>query len=281
MLAVGTLSVGWTDDPTLTTFAVVAAGLFGLLVGSFLNVVVHRVPRGLSVVRPPSACPGCGAPVRPRDNVPVLSWLLLRGRCRDCGEPISGRYPLVETATGLAFAGVVAAVLLEGPTPWVVPALLYLAAVSIALTLIDVDVHRLPDAIVLPSYPVLFVLLAVASAGSGDWPALLRAALGAGAGFGCFLLLVLVYPAGMGFGDVKLAGVLGMVLGWYGWGALVLGLFLGFLLGGVVGLAIVALGRGTGKTKIPFGPYMVVGAWLAVGFAAPVVDAYLRASGLR
>lgn len=263
------------------TSLVLLGGLAGLLVGSFLNVVVYRVPRGRSVVSPGSACPACGAPVRPRDNIPVLSWLLLRGRCRECGEPVSIRYPLVETATALAFAGVVAAVLLAGPTPWVLPALLYLAAVSIALTLIDVDVRRLPDVIVLPGYPVLFVLLAVASAGSGDWGALVRAGIGAVAGFGFFLLLVLVYPAGMGGGDVKLAGLLGMVLGWYGWGVLVLGLFLGFLLGGLVGLALLALRLATRKTMLPFGPYMVVGAWLALGFAAPVVDAYLRAAGLR
>lgn len=266
---------------SLLVAAVVAAGVLGLLVGSFLNVVVHRVPRGESVVRPPSACPSCGHPVRPRDNVPVLSWLLLRGRCRDCGTAISARYPLVEAGTALAFAGVAAAVLLAGPTPWVVPALLYLAAASIALGLIDLDVRRLPDAIVLPSYPVLLVLLAVASAGSGDWQALLRAVLGAAAGFGFYLVLALAYPAGMGFGDVKLAGVLGMALAWYGWGELVVGVFLGFLLGGVVGILLVVARLGTRKTMIPFGPYMLVGAWLAVGAGDTLVDAYLRTAGLR
>ena len=243
--------------------------------------MVHRVPRGESVVSPGSACPACGHPVRPRDNVPVLSWLLLRGRCRDCGEPISRRYPLVETATGLAFAGVVTGVLLAGSTPWVIPALLYLASVSIALSLIDVDVRRLPDAIVLPSYPVLLALLGVASAGSGDWDALLRAGLGAVAGFGFYFALAFVYPAGMGFGDVKLAGVLGMALAWYGWGELVVGVFLGFLLGGVVGVLLIVARLGTRKTMLPFGPYMILGAWLAIGGADRLVDAYLRTAGLR
>lgn len=272
---------GSTTDPTLLAFVVVAAGLFGLIVGSFLNVVVHRVPAGLSVVRPPSACPRCGSPVRPRDNVPVLSWLLLRGRCRDCGEPISARYPVVEAATGLAFAFVVLAVLTSGPTPWVVPALLYLAAISIALTLIDVDVRRLPDAIVLPSYPVVLGLLALASVAEGDLWSLARAALGALAGYGFYLMLWFVYPAGMGMGDVKLAGVLGMVLAWYGWAELVVGGFAGFLLGGVIGILLIATGRGTRKTLIPFGPYMIVGAWLAIGFARPVTSWYLGLAGLQ
>ncbi len=260
---------------------VLLAGLLGLLIGSFLNVVIHRVPRGESVVHPPSACPGCGHAIRPRDNVPVLSWLVLRGRCRDCGEPISPRYPLVELATGVAFAGVVAAVLGHGPTPWVIPALLYLAAVSIALSLIDIDVKRLPDAIVLPSYPVLLVLLTVASAGAGDWSALVRAAIGAVAGFGFYFVLAFIYPAGMGFGDVKLAGVLGMAMAWYGWGVLVVGTFAGFLLGGVVGVVLIAFRLGNRKTMIPFGPYMIVGAWLAVGFGDAVVGWYLTTTGLR
>jgi len=260
---------------------VVLGGLVGLLIGSFLNVVVHRVPAGESVVHPPSACPRCGNRIRPRDNVPVLGWLLLRGRCRDCGEPISPRYPLVEAATALAFAGVAAAVLTAGPTPWVVPALLYLAAVSIALTLIDIDCKRLPDAIVLPSYPVLLVLLAVASGATGDWWSLLRAVAGAAAGFAFYFALAFAYPAGMGFGDVKLAGVLGMLLGWYGWAELVVGGFLGFLLGGVLGLALIALRLGTRTSTIPFGPYMILGTWLAIGWGKDLVDGYLRVAGLR
>ncbi|MGJ7442090.1 prepilin peptidase [Aquipuribacter sp. MA13-6] len=265
----------------LVVTVVVLAGVLGLLIGSFLNVVVHRVPRGESIVTPPSACPGCGARIRPWDNVPVLSWLVLRGRCRDCREPISPRYPLVEAGTGLAFAAVVLAVLTAGPTPWVIPALLYLAAVSIALSLIDIDCKRLPDAIVLPSYPVVLALLAVASWGEGDWWSLARAAIGALAGFAFFFLLAFVYPAGMGFGDVKLAGVLGAVMAWYGWGTLVVGTFLGFLLGGLVGIALIALRLGTRKTLIPFGPYMMLGAWLAVGFGEGLSDLYLTSTGLR
>ena len=265
---------------TVLAVAAVAAGLLGVLIGSFLNVVVHRVPLGRSVVSPPSACPACGTPVRPRDNVPVVSWLLLRRRCRDCSEPISARYPAVELATGLAFAAVAALAWRDDRTLWVLPALLYLVAASIALTLIDVDVRRLPDAIVLPSYVVVLVLLAGASVAEGDWWPLARAALAGAAAFAAYFALVLVYPAGMGFGDVKLAGVLGLVLGWYGWSELVVGLFLGFLLGGLVGTALLALRLATRKSMIPFGPYMIAGAWVALLAGRPLAEAYLGLTGL-
>ncbi|WP_246056552.1 prepilin peptidase [Cellulomonas cellasea] len=250
------------------------AALFGAAIGSFLNVVVWRVPRRESVVHPPSACPACGHEIRPRDNVPVVSWLLLRGRCRDCAAPISARYPLVEAGTAVLFA-LTAAWL--GPS-WALPAFLYLAAVAVALALIDLDTHRLPNAIVLPSYPVAAVLLALASAnpgGASDWPALLRAAIGCAVLYAVYFLLVLVYPAGMGFGDVKLAGVLGLYLGWVGWGALVVGWFAAFVLGGVFGVALLLSGRAGRKTGIPFGPWMLVGAAVGLLAGEPLLDAYL------
>ncbi len=243
----------------------VLSGVLGLLIGSFLNVVVWRVPRGESVVSPPSACPRCGHAVRARDNVPVASWLALRGRCRDCAAPISPRYPLVEGGTGALFALVGA---LVGPS-WQLPALLYLAAISVALTLIDLDVHRLPDAIVLPSYPVvvgLLVLAAVDPGGEADWGAFGRSLAGGAAMFAVYLLIVLVYPAGMGLGDVKLAGVLGLYLGWAGWSSLVVGWFAAFLLGGVFSLALLVRGSAGRRTQIPFGPWMIGGA--AVGLVA-------------
>lgn len=255
---------------------VAAVGVLGLLVGSFLNVVVWRVPRGESVVRPASACPRCGHPIRPRDNVPVLSWLALRGRCRDCREPIPARYPLVEAGTGALFAAVA---WLTGPS-WALPALGYLAAVAVALALIDLDTHTLPDRIVLPSLPVAGALLALASANPGgpsDWPALGRAAVGAVALFGAYLVMVLAYPAGMGLGDVKLAALLGAYLGWSGWGALVIGGFAAFALGGVYALALLATGRARRGTGIPFGPWMLAGAWLGVVAGERLWSAYLGA----
>ena len=255
----------------LTPVALVLLGLVGLLVGSFLNVVIWRVPRGESVVRPPSHCPHCGNPVRPRDNVPVLSWLLLRGRCRDCSAAISRRYPLVEAASGVVFA------VMATRFGWdpVLPAFLYLAAVGVALWMIDLDVKRLPNAIVLPSYVVAGVMLCAASLANGDWGALLRAALGMTALYGFYFLLAYVYPAGMGFGDVKLAGVLGLYLGYLGWAEVVTGGFLGFLFGGVVGVALMAIRRAGRKSQIPFGPFMLAGALVAILWGGALADLYL------
>lgn len=257
----------------IATLVLVTAG-FGLLIGSFLNVVVWRVPRGQSVSRPPSACPRCGHAIRPRDNVPVLSWLLLRGRCRDCGEPIAVRYPLVEVGTAVAF-GLVAA--WAGPS-WRLPALLYLAALTVALALIDLDVRRLPDAIVLPAYPVAVALLVLASANPGGapgWSALVRAAAGAAILALAYALMWVAYPRGMGLGDVKLAGVLGLYLGWTGWGALAIGAFAAFVLGGLFSIGLMVLGRAGRKSKIPFGPWMLAGAWVGLVVGERLWAAYL------
>ena len=257
-------------------FLVVAVAVVGLLIGSFLNVVIVRVPAGRSVVRPRSACPTCGEPIGERDNIPVLSWLLLRGRSRCCDEPISGRYPLVEAATGIAFAAVAAWAGLS----WILPALLYLAAISIALTMIDLELRRLPNAIVLPSYPVAAALLTLAALAEGEPGRLLRSAICGAALYSFYFLLMVINPRGMGFGDVKLAGVLGLYLGWFGWEHAIVGGFLAFVVGGLVGIALMIVGRADRKTQIPFGPYMILGAWLALAYAAPLTDWYLETSGI-
>lgn len=244
---------------------------FGLIIGSFLNVVIWRVPRGESVMHPPSRCPACGASVRPWDNVPVLSWLLLKGRCRDCGEAISRRYPLVEIATGVVFGVLATRFGLNA----VLPAYLYLGAVGVALWMIDLDVKRLPNAIVLPSYAVAAALLTAAAAAAGDWGDLLRAGLGMATLYGFYFALAFVYPAGMGFGDVKLAGVLGLYLGWLGWAELVVGGFLGFLFGGMVGIALMVVRRAGRKSQIPFGPFMLAGALVAILWGGALADFYL------
>jgi leader peptidase (prepilin peptidase)/N-methyltransferase len=251
-------------------FIIICCGLFGTIVGSFLNVVIWRVPRDESLLHPPSHCPGCDQPVRPRDNVPVLGCLILRGRCRDCQTPISSRYPLVEGGTGVLFALTAWYFGLS----WALPAFLYLVAIGVALALIDLDVHRLPNKIVLPSYVVGGVLLVVASAGTHRWNALLPAAVGGLALWAFYFLLRFIKPGAMGFGDVKLAGVLGMYLGWLGWGPLAVGAFLGFLLGGVVGGGLMAMKLATRKSRIPFGPFMIIGAYLAVLLGARIADVY-------
>lgn len=260
------------------TMWVVLAGVFGLLVGSFLNVVIHRAPRGESLIRPPSHCPACGARVRERHNVPVVGWLVLRGRCADCHAPISVRYPAVELVTGLLFAGLVAW-LLGHNMDSVVPAMLYFAAAGIALALIDLDCRRLPNAIVLPSYPVLAVLLTVSAWWRHDWWALARAGIGGLALFGFFLALALVFPAGMGFGDVRLAGVIGGVLGYLSWSTLIVGAFGAFLLGALVGVVVLATGKGGRRTALPFGPFMVLAALVAIVVAGPIVNTYLTVIG--
>lgn len=255
----------------MTSVLAVLGAVLGLAIGSFLNVVIWRVPRGESIVRPPSACPRCGREIRPRDNVPLISWLLLRGRCRDCDEPISARYPLVETLTAVLFVLVV----LRFGASVAIPAFLYLAAIAVALALIDLDSHLLPNAIVLPSYPVLAVLLTAASWIEGDWSALLRAAIGGAGLYAVYFLMVLIYPAGMGFGDVKLAGLLGAALAWVGWGSLVIGSFGAFVLGGLFSIGLVIAGKANRKSGIPFGPWMLLGCAVGIAVGEPLWRAYL------
>lgn len=250
---------------------VAAFGILGLLVGSFLNVVVYRTPRGESVVSPPSACPRCDAAIRPRDNLPVVSWLVLRGRCRDCGGAISARYPAVELVTALLFAGVAVVFGWSLATP----AYAYLAAIAVALTLIDLDVHRLPNAIVLPAYPVSAALLVLASWGADNWGALLRAVLGGVILWVFYFLLMVAKPGGMGFGDIKLAGILGAYLAWIGWGALVVGAFGAFVLGGIFSIGLLISGRAGRRTAVPFGPWMLLGAGLGIVVGEAAWSAYL------
>jgi leader peptidase (prepilin peptidase) / N-methyltransferase len=249
----------------------VLTAVLGLAVGSFLNVVVWRVPRGESVITPPSHCPVCEHPVRPRDNVPVLSWLLLRGRCRDCSNPISLRYPLVELGTSAVFVVLTIRIGFSAE----LPAYLYLGAIGVALALIDIDVKRLPNVIVLPSYIVSAVLLAAAALVEQEWTDLLRAGLGMAALYAFYFVLALVYPRGMGFGDVKLAGVLGGYLGWLGWAEVVSGGFLGFLFGGVVGGGLMLARRAGRRSMIPFGPFMLAGALVAILWGGALADLYL------
>ncbi|GEN78853.1 prepilin peptidase [Actinotalea fermentans] len=264
------------DPGLLAALGTGAVGVLGLLVGSFLNVVIWRVPRGESVVAPPSACPQCGHRIRPRDNVPVLSWLLLRARCRDCGVRIPVRYPAVEGATALLF------VLVQLRLGWspALPVYLYLGAVCFALALIDLDVHRLPDAIVLPSYVVVGAGLVLASWLTDDWGALLRALIGGAALWIGYYVLMSVKPGGMGYGDVKLAGLLGAVTAWLGWGAFAIGAFAAFLLGGVYAIGLLLAGRAGRKSRVPFGPWMVLGAALGVAVGEPLWASYLSLVGL-
>lgn len=260
----------------MTGLLLVLVAVVGLAIGSFLNVVIWRVPRGESVAHPPSACPSCGERIGPRDNLPVLSWLMLRGRCRHCSARISARYPLIELGTAALF---VLLALRFGLDP-VLPAYLYLAAAGVALALIDLDTRKLPNALVLPSYPVAGVLLVLATLLGSDSGSLLRAAMGGVAMYAFYFALVFAYPKGMGFGDVKVAGVLGLYTGWLGWGVWAVGLFGGFLIGGVLSIGLLAVKKAGRKTKIPYGPSLLLGVLLAILVGQPLFDAYLGLSGL-
>ncbi|HVE46366.1 MAG TPA: prepilin peptidase [Acidimicrobiales bacterium] len=252
--------------------ALLAAGcaLVGLAVGSFLNVVVHRVPRKESVVSPRSRCPGCGMQLAPRDNIPVVSWLLLRGRCRTCQQPISPRYPLVELATAVLFA----AVALRLGADWALPGFLIVVAGLVAISAVDLERFIVPNRIL---YPTLFIaapLLILAAAVDGDWSGARTSALGGVMAWGLLLTIHLISPKGMGFGDVRLAGLIGMMLGWLSLGHVLVGLFLGFLTASMVGVGLILAGRRGRKDRVPFGPFLAAGAVLAVLFGRPILSWY-------
>lgn len=282
----------------MTVLAVIV-GVFGAFIGSFLNVVIYRVPQKLSVVAPPSACPACGARIKPWHNVPVLSWLLLRGRCAACKARISVRYPLVELGTA-AFFGTVAwwwafdgqgaftepivkaspdFTQLAGAILWLI-ALLYLAAITVALALIDLDHHLLPNSIVLPGYIAGGVLLSASALLTENYQALYGAAIGAASMFAFYFVLAFISPRGMGMGDVKLAGVLGLYLGYLGWGALIVGGFGAFLVGGLFSIVLLVLRKAGRKSGIPFGPWMLVAAWIGIFVGEALWSGYLGLFGL-
>ncbi|MEW6638595.1 MAG: prepilin peptidase [Actinomycetota bacterium] len=243
-----------------------AAALLGLVIGSFLNVVIHRVPLGRSVVWPPSSCPICCAHIRPKDNVPVLSYLLLRGRCRGCNARISLRYPAVELLTGSLFAG---AALQFGAGLRLLWALVFICAL-ITLGFIDLEHRLLPNVIVGPA-AFAGLVLSVLSDLSGWWIYPVSAVVMSGGLFA----LALAYPGGMGMGDVKMAGMLGAFLGPYA----ALAVFLGALSGTLVGGALMAAGRLRRGSALPFGSFMAFGGIVAL-FAGPRLwSAYLGIFG--
>ena len=251
--------------------AVVAlSALLGLLIGSFLNVVIWRVPRKLSVVRPSSHCPQCETPIRPIDNIPVVAWLALRGKCRHCGNPIPVRYPLVEAGCGVLFAAVAA----RFGASWALPAYLVLIAALLAISIIDLEHFIVPDRITAPLTVSALALLGLAAAADGTGWRYGRTLLGGLAFFAFLLVLNLLYPRGMGMGDVKLSFSLGLYLGWLGWGQVFLGGFLAFLLGALVGVGLIATGVKGRKDFVPFGPFLAGGTLIVVLWGAPILRWY-------
>ena len=246
--------------------AVTVAFLFlaGLAIGSFLNVVAYRLPRGESLAAPPSHCPNCGTPIRWYDNVPVLGWLLLRGRCRACKEPISWRYPAVELATAVLYALVAAT---QDETIRVVLGVL-LVTTLVPITLIDLDTRRIPNAITLPS-----AIAALVAGLALDLDFVPEQLIAGAAAFAFFFAAAYLYPRGMGMGDVKLAGVLGLYLG----RAVAPAIFIALITGVLVGVVIIArVGQEAGrKTAVPFGPFLALGGIIAFFVGDELVDSYL------
>jgi leader peptidase (prepilin peptidase)/N-methyltransferase len=241
------------------------AGVIGAIFGSFLNVVIHRLPRHESVVSPASHCPTCGTPVKPYDNIPILSWLMRRGHCRGCGASISVRYPAVEALTAALCAGAV----LTNHSATSIALSVALILIVVPAALIDLEHRIIPNRITaLGAVLALAIGLALDPAGE---PERLIAAAAAG---GFLLIAALAYPGGMGMGDVKLAGVMGLFLGAAVAPALLIALVAGVLLGAVV---IARKGAQAGrKTAVPFGPFLALGALLAIFVGHPLVDVYVN-----
>jgi len=244
--------------------------LLGLAIGSFLNVVIYRVPRHESIVSPRSACPTCHAPIRERDNIPVLSWLVLRGHCRDCHSPISVRYPLVELGNAVLFAAAAARLGFN----WDLPAFLVLFAGLLALACVDAELMVLPKSIVYSTFALVAGLLLLAAGLTGHWRDLLTAIIFAVGWFVIFFALNAFNPRYLGFGDVRLALVLGLALGWLGWRYVVLGFFAANLIGAIVGLILIATKRARLDQQVPFGVFLALGTAFAV-LIGPAIVAHL------
>ena len=249
----------------MTIEAATFAGLFGAIFGSFLNVVAYRLPRHESLVTPASHCPRCATPVKPYDNIPVLSWLLLRGHCRGCGEPISVRYPLVEALTAALCVGAVLSH--ESAVGIALSIILILLVVPAAL--IDLEYRIIPNRITALG-AILAVGIGLALDPGGEPERLI-----AGAGAGGFLLLAaLAYPGGMGMGDVKLAGMMGLFLG----AAVAPAILIALLSGVVLGVVVIARkGAQEGrKTAVPFGPFLALGALSTIFAGQQLIDFYVN-----
>ncbi|MEO9181353.1 MAG: prepilin peptidase [Acidimicrobiales bacterium] len=248
----------------MLTVLIVGCAVLGLAVGSFLNVVIYRVPLHQSIVSPRSFCPSCHTPLRERDNVPVVSWLLLRGHCRTCHEPISARYPIVELTCAALFGGAAARVGFQ----WDLPALLIFTASLLALSCIDAEKLILPKSIVYLTLGLLGSTFLMAAIASGEWHRLLIAVLCAMGWFIIFFVLNFLGPKYLGFGDVRLAPVLGLTLGWLGIRYVILGFFAANLIGALIGITLIATKRISRDQPIPYGVFLALGAALAI-YAGP------------
>ena len=248
----------------MLTVLIVGCGIAGLAIGSFLNVVIYRVPRHESIIRPRSACPSCHTPILERDNIPVVSWLLLHGKCRSCQNPISARYPIIELTCAFLFAGAAA----RFGYNWELPAMLVFLAGLLALASIDVELMLLPKGIIFTTLTGVAIFLVIAAGVYGEWHRLLIAALCALGWFLVFFILWAASPKFIGYGDVRLAVVLGLALGWLGIRYVILGFFAANLIGAIVGIVLIAAKKMSRDQPIPYGVFLALGAGLAI-YAGP------------
>ncbi|HEX8645269.1 MAG TPA: prepilin peptidase [Thermoleophilaceae bacterium] len=235
----------------------------GLMIGSFLNVVAYRLPRGESLVKPGSHCTTCGTDVKPWDNIPVLSWLILRGRCRGCDERIAGSYPLVELVTGVVFAAIAAVGGLDLDLVYELP----FAAMMITVARIDLEHRIIPNKILLPLG--VFGIAAIAAVNTDFLP---EALISGAAAFTFLFLIALIHPKGMGMGDVKLAAVMGVFLG----ASVAPALLIGFLTGSIVGVAVMAKHGAAGRKRgVPFAPFLALGGLAGLLAGPELIDLYV------
>ncbi len=261
----------------MTALGIAALGVLGFAVGVFVNLLVDRVPGKHRLLPTGGGCLVCAPRAGPETDeeattpVGAVVWPFRGGRCRVCGRSPSPRYAVIQLLTAAAFV----AVGLRFGADWAVPAYLVLFTSLLAISMIDLELHIIPNRIVYPTIFVAVPLLALAATAEGEFDRFWRALLGAALAWAAILLIHLVQPNGMGFGDVRLAFVLGLFLGWIDLGSVLMGLFLGFLLGSVVGVLLIALGLRGRKDHIPFGPFLAGGAALAVFFGGPLAGWWL------
>jgi leader peptidase (prepilin peptidase) / N-methyltransferase len=249
-------------------FFSVAVFLTGIAMGSFANVVIYRVPRGLSIVKPRSFCPGCSTPISSFDNLPLVSWLVLRGRCRHCGCPISPRYFLVELAAGVMYVAVFAHFGF-GWDAFLIP-YLFLVTVTLMVGVIDIEQQIIPNVIILPALLAGLAAAGVIALARGDWGILAEQVAGMLIGGVPLGLVALLIPRGMGMGDAKLMAFVGVILGW----KVIPAIFLGFLTGVLWVIVPLVTGKKGLKDRIPFGPFLVLGSWISIFAGGWIVELY-------
>jgi leader peptidase (prepilin peptidase) / N-methyltransferase len=248
----------------------VLIGILGLAIGSFLNVVIYRVPRGESLLFPGSHCPVCKTALRAQHNIPVVSWFALRGRCAVCRSRISVRYPLVE----LSMAALFVAITLHFGLSLRLPAYLYLAAIGLTLAMIDKDVRKLPDSILLPSYVVCVGLLLPAGSVDGNWWPAERAVLGMLALSGIYAVLAVGHRGAIDLGEIKLAGLVGLCLGWASWPALVMAAFGSLLICGLTQSSSFSAGRHSADRALVLAPAVLIASGVSLFVAVPLLTWY-------